>query len=214
MHLKPWRSQIVLQRSQGVDQWVVGWLKASGRLHETCCEEKFCRSQDCPSKRTWRNLEGFEGLWRSHQPFVRSFFPASLRVRVAGSIKRIMLTTPMKPLQSLPPGVSKFQQERRHENPRKMVIWCDELAQKLLENRAVHIYEFCNSSCRNKPTCTCSGNSLRYGLPLDVAFRELSVIKESYSLLYRTGNMASPKGTKWWPSMALLQIGMCQKLQT
>ena len=24
MHLKPWRSHLVLQRSQGVDQWVVG----------------------------------------------------------------------------------------------------------------------------------------------------------------------------------------------
>ena len=30
---------------------------------------------------------------------------------------------------------------------------------------------FSNPSCRNKPTCTCSGNSLCYGLLLDVAFR-------------------------------------------
>ena len=58
-------------------------------------------------------------LLRSHQPFLRSFFAASLRVRVASSIKRIMLTTPMK---------------NRHENPRTMVIWCDEVAHILLEN--------------------------------------------------------------------------------
>ena len=81
-----------------------------------------------------------------------------------------------------------------------------------IHGRRFTFMSFSNSSCRNKPTCTCSGNSLRYGLLLDVAFRKLFAIKQSYSLPYRTGNMA--KGTKWWPSMATLQIGMCPKLPT
>ena len=166
----------------------------------------------------WRQVLSFCRLWRSHQPFLRSLFTVSRRVRVAGSIKRIMLTTPMKPSLFFiaVTAFSKPQQENRHGNPRRMVIWCDEVAQKLLENTwpAVHIYEFFNSSCRNKPTCTCSGNSLRYGLLLDVAFRKLFAINESFSPPYGTGNMASPKGTKWRPSMATLQIGMCQKLRT
>ena len=147
-------------------------------------------------------------------------FAASLRVRVARSIKRIMLTTPTKPSLSSIAVTSTFQtsarESNRHGNPRRMVIWCDEVAQKLLENVSpvVHIHEFFNSSCRNEPTCTCSGNSLRYGLLLDVAFRKLFAIEESFSPPYGTGNLASPKGTKWWPSMAPLQIGMCPKLQT
>ena len=99
-------------------------------------------------------------------------------------------------------------------NPRRMVIRCDEIAQKLLENTspAVHNFEFFKSGCGNKSTCTCSGNSLRYGLLLDVAFRELFAIKESFSPPYRTYTGA--KGTKWWPSMAPLQIGMCRELRT
>ena len=39
----------------------------------------------------WRQVSNF--YWK---PFLRSFFVASLRVRVAGSMKKIMLTTPMK----------------------------------------------------------------------------------------------------------------------
>ena len=50
-----------------------------------------------PKTEAGRNFEAvFEGLWRNQQPLLRSFFAASLPVRVAGSIKRIMLTTPMK----------------------------------------------------------------------------------------------------------------------
>ena len=69
MHLKPWRSQMVLQRSQGVDQWVVGSLKAG------------CRSQDWSKKKLveiWRHVFSFEGVWRNHQPFLGSFLAASL----------------------------------------------------------------------------------------------------------------------------------------
>ena len=80
--------------------WLVGW-KLVVDYTKAGCEEKFCRSQDCSKNRNWQKFGGrfwvFEGLWRSHQPFLRSFLDASLRVRVASSIKRIMLTTPMKP---------------------------------------------------------------------------------------------------------------------
>ena len=164
-------------------------------------------------------------MWRSHQPFLRSFLAASL-----GSSCRQCQDSQAENINETvthfnhrhfnhchwPPAVSKFQQEHQHEIPRHMAIWCDEVAEKLLENTslAVHNFEFFKLGCRNKSTCTCSGNSLRYGLLLDVPFHELSAIKKSLEPQYRTGNLASPKGTKWWPSMAPLQIGMCQKLLT
>ena len=187
MHLKPWRSQLVLQRPQGVDQWAVGYLKAVDYT-ETWCEEKFCRSQDCKKWEAGRNLVAGLALlkvcgdvtscfWDRFSLFLFGFEKASRESCWQHQRNR-------HSFQSLPPAVSKFQQEHQHEIPRNMAICCDEVAQKLLENTwpAVHMYEFFKSSCRNKPTCTCSGNSLRYGLLLDVAFRKPFALKTSYSL--------------------------------
>ena len=66
--------------------------------------------------------------------------------------------------------------------------------------QVVHNFECLKSGYGNKSTCTCSGNSLRYGLLLDVAFRELFAIKKSLATPYGNGDMA--KGTKWCSSMA------------
>ena len=88
--------------SKGPEALTNGWLVSWKRVVDytkTWCEDKFWLLQKKKLVENW--IGGrfcvFEGLWRSHQPFLRSLFAASLRVRVAGSIKRIMLTTPMKP---------------------------------------------------------------------------------------------------------------------
>ena len=188
--------------------WLVIW-KWVIDYTETWCEEKFCRSQECENEKLaeiWRQVLSF---WR----FVEkppAVFEIIFRCFSSGSRSRQHQENHADNTNETVTffigvtSISKPQQEHQHEIPRRMVIWCDEVAQKLLKK----------SGCGNKSTCTCSGNSLRYGLLLDVAFRKLFAIKESLAPQYGTGNMAPPRGTKWWPSMAPLQIGMCQKFRT
>ena len=58
VNLKAWRSQLVLQRSQGVDQWVVGWLVESGWLTTWKLGVKDLKI--APKKRKW---------WKSWRQF-------------------------------------------------------------------------------------------------------------------------------------------------
>ena len=101
MRLKPWRSTPWSLR--GPRRCPVVCRLTAGGWWNARCEEKSCWYQNC--KKTV-NTVGFleasnfflkvsEGLWRNQQWFWSLFFSVFLWVRVAGSIKKIMLTTPM-----------------------------------------------------------------------------------------------------------------------
>ena len=115
MHLKPWRSTPTPWSLKCPKALAGGVLVDGGWLMERKCEEKSCWYQNCKKivklpTFFWRSLKV---KWRNQQWFWSFFSAVFLRVRVAGSIKKIMLTTPMNaPLTSID-TTSTFQSSER-----------------------------------------------------------------------------------------------------